>query len=390
MNRMPSRSVRERIWRGLRKTEQSCPSIFVSVRCSSQTGGLLVLTSPHVVQPCTPRSASGGYLNKGILSSRLLGRCTSGRKRRGRGTARGDSRMNRMPSRSVRERIWRGLRKTEQSCPSIFVSVRCSSQTGGLLVGCAARPWCTSPHVVQPCTPRSASGGYLNKGILSSRLLGRCTLGRKRRGRGTTRRDSRVNRMPSRSVRERIWRGLHKTEQSCPSIFVSVRCSSQTGGLLVGCAARPWCTFPHVVQPCTPRSASGGYLNKGILSSGLLGDAHRGGNVAAEELLVSGINRREVVEVIENQSTLGQVLRCAEAEACAKYPNSVVASLGIRQKREARTCTAGTSGKKVSKRTRKPDPERAPVAADLECLMREESLHSERTRAFTADVCEAH
>ena len=104
----------------------------------------------------------------------------------------------------------------------------------------------------------------------------------------------------------------------------------------------------------------------------------------------------EVLAVLEDQFSRGQVLKFTEQEAKAKYPKLVVASLGAQKKDKpggvvtARVLFDGTNGVQVNKRTRIRDQERAPIAADIKRLMRQKAAVGERTFALTADVAEAH
>ena len=84
----------------------------------------------------------------------------------------------------------------------------------------------------------------------------------------------------------------------------------------------------------------------------------------------------KVLSVLEDQASSGQVLKLTETDARTRFPNLVVASLGAQRKDKPNGV--------VSARVR------APVAADLERVMREKSLHDELTFALTADVSEAH
>ena len=106
---------------------------------------------------------------------------------------------------------------------------------------------------------------------------------------------------------------------------------------------------------------------------------------------------KEVLAVLDDQSTRGQVLKLTEEEeASARFPNLVVASLGATRKDKpdgtvsARVLFDGTNGVEVNKRTRVRDQERAPIAADLKRVMREKARFGERTFALTADVKEAY
>ena len=104
----------------------------------------------------------------------------------------------------------------------------------------------------------------------------------------------------------------------------------------------------------------------------------------------------QVLEVMEDQAKRGQVLKLSEAEAKARFPNLVVASLGAQRKEKpggivtARVLFDGTHGIDVNTSTRIRDQERAPIAADLKRAMREKARLKERTFSLTADVSEAH
>ena len=104
----------------------------------------------------------------------------------------------------------------------------------------------------------------------------------------------------------------------------------------------------------------------------------------------------KVIEVMEDQTARGQLIKLSEAEARRQYPGLVVASLGaVRKDRPngevtARVVFDGTHGLAVNSRTRIRDQERSPIAADLKRAMREKAARGERTFALTADVKEAH
>ena len=104
----------------------------------------------------------------------------------------------------------------------------------------------------------------------------------------------------------------------------------------------------------------------------------------------------KVIDVLEDQSKRGQILKLSEAEAKRQYPNLVVASLGANKKDKpsgevtARVLFDGTHGLSVNTRTRIRDQERSPVASDLKRAMREKAALNEPTFALTADVSEAH
>ena len=104
----------------------------------------------------------------------------------------------------------------------------------------------------------------------------------------------------------------------------------------------------------------------------------------------------KVVAVLEDQESRGQVLKFTEAEAVAKYPDLVIASLGAMRKDKpngvvtARVLHEGTNGLAVNTRTRIRDQERSPIASDLKRAMREKADHQQPTLAHTADVSEAH
>ena len=104
----------------------------------------------------------------------------------------------------------------------------------------------------------------------------------------------------------------------------------------------------------------------------------------------------QVLDVMHNQATRGQVLVFSELEAKQRFPDLVIASLGAQRKEEpggivtARVLFDGTHGLCVNSRTRLRDQERAPVAADLKRAMREKANMDEMTFALSADVAEAH
>ena len=104
----------------------------------------------------------------------------------------------------------------------------------------------------------------------------------------------------------------------------------------------------------------------------------------------------QVMEVLHDQASRGQIIVMSEPEARTKYPNLVVASLGAQRKQKpggkitARVLFDGTHGLSVNTRTRLRDQERGPIAADLKRSMREKARYGELTFALSADVTEAH
>ena len=104
----------------------------------------------------------------------------------------------------------------------------------------------------------------------------------------------------------------------------------------------------------------------------------------------------KVEAVLDDQAGRGQVLKLSEAEARARFPDLVVASLGAQRKDKpngvvsARVLFDGTHGLAVNTRTRVRDQERSPIASDLKRAMREKAELGQPTFALTADVSEAH
>ena len=105
---------------------------------------------------------------------------------------------------------------------------------------------------------------------------------------------------------------------------------------------------------------------------------------------------QQVLEVMCDQASRGQIKVLSEEEAKDKYPNLVIASLGAQRKEKpggkvsARVLFDGTHGLCVNSRTRLGDQERAPIAADLKRSMREKAKVDELTFALSADVTDAH
>ena len=89
-------------------------------------------------------------------------------------------------------------------------------------------------------------------------------------------------------------------------------------------------------------------------------------------------------------------IRLLEAEARARYPRLVIASLGANRKDRpngevtARVLHDGTNGLAVITKTRLRDQERCPISSDLKRAMREKASRGLGTFALTADVKEAH
>ena len=106
--------------------------------------------------------------------------------------------------------------------------------------------------------------------------------------------------------------------------------------------------------------------------------------------------RREVKDVLDDQSERGQVLKLSEREARIQHPDLVVAALGVNKKEKPNGVVSawvlfdGSNGIAVYRRTRIRDQERAPVAADPKRVMREKARLGEKTFALTADVAGAH
>ena len=99
---------------------------------------------------------------------------------------------------------------------------------------------------------------------------------------------------------------------------------------------------------------------------------------------------------MDDQARRGQLIKLSEAEAKARFPNLVVASLGANRKDKpggaltARVLFDGAHGLKLNTRTRIRDQERAPISSDLKRAMREKAHQGISTFALTADVSEAH
>ena len=103
-----------------------------------------------------------------------------------------------------------------------------------------------------------------------------------------------------------------------------------------------------------------------------------------------------MVDVLEDQTRRGQIIKLTEADARSRYPNLVIASHGANRKDKpsgevsARVLFDGTHGLSVNTRTRIRDQERSKIASDLKRVMREKACQDEPTFALTADVSEAH
>ena len=86
---------------------------------------------------------------------------------------------------------------------------------------------------------------------------------------------------------------------------------------------------------------------------------------------------QQVLEVMYDQASRGQIIVLNEKEAKDRYPNLVIASLGAQRKEKpggkvsARVLFDGTHGLCVTSRTRLRYQERAPIAADLKRSMRQ-------------------
>ena len=79
--------------------------------------------------------------------------------------------------------------------------------------------------------------------------------------------------------------------------------------------------------------------------------------------------KEQVLEVLHDQASRGQVIVLPELEAKKQCPSLVVASLGANRKEKpsgqitARVLFDGTNGREVNKRARIRDQERAPITA---------------------------
>ena len=103
-----------------------------------------------------------------------------------------------------------------------------------------------------------------------------------------------------------------------------------------------------------------------------------------------------VIDVLNDQSSRGQILKLPEAEARLQFPHLVVASLGAQRKDKpcrvisVRVLFDGPNGIPVNRRIRLRDQKRAPVVSDLMRCMRGKALRGRQTFSLTADVAEAH
>ena len=116
----------------------------------------------------------------------------------------------------------------------------------------------------------------------------------------------------------------------------------------------------------------------------------------AEEPLDGPPLAKEVHDVLDDQTRRGMLLRLREAEAKAKYPHLVIASLGADRKDTpngevtARVLHDGTNGLAVNTKTRLWDQDHSPTSSGLKRAMREKPSRGLRMFALTADVKEAH
>ena len=105
---------------------------------------------------------------------------------------------------------------------------------------------------------------------------------------------------------------------------------------------------------------------------------------------------KEVYDVLDDQTRRGMFIRPPEAEAKARYPRLVIASLGANRKDRpneevtARVLHDGTNGLAVNTKTRLRDQKRCPISSDPKRAMREKTTRGLSTFALTADVKEAH
>ena len=104
----------------------------------------------------------------------------------------------------------------------------------------------------------------------------------------------------------------------------------------------------------------------------------------------------QVLEVLHEQASRGQIIVLPEQEAKERYPSLVIASLGAKRKEKpdgritARVLFDGTNGLEVNKRTGVRHQGKGPVAADLKRSMRARAARGEKTFAVTGDATEAH
>ena len=83
----------------------------------------------------------------------------------------------------------------------------------------------------------------------------------------------------------------------------------------------------------------------------------------------------QVLDVMHDQASRGQIIVMTESEARSRYPDLVVASLGAQRKQKpgGKVTARVLFGLCVNSKTRLRDQERAPIAADLKRSMREQS-----------------
>ena len=98
----------------------------------------------------------------------------------------------------------------------------------------------------------------------------------------------------------------------------------------------------------------------------------------------------QVLEVMYDQASRGQIIVLTEKDARDRCPHLVIASLGAQRKEKPGVLFDGKHGLCVNSRNRLRDQERAPIAADLKRSMREKAKVDELTFALSADVTEAH
>ena len=97
----------------------------------------------------------------------------------------------------------------------------------------------------------------------------------------------------------------------------------------------------------------------------------------------------EVLEVLHDQASRGQIVVLSELEAKKQYPSLFIASPGANREDKpdgqitARVFFDGTHGLQVNRRTWVQDQERAPTAADLKGCMRAKAARDEATFAVT-------
>ena len=150
------------------------------------------------------------------------------------------------------------------------------------------------------------------------------------------------------------------------------------GGLFTRSESRTRKQDAQVTSPCFARRRSGAWHPSSILLDYLEGSTDLKTSVWRRNYSTLQPLEQQVLDVMHDQATRGQVLVLSETEAKLRYPDLVISvawcpaeKRNLGGKITARVLFDGTHGLSVNSRTRIRDQEQAPIAADLKRTMRE-------------------